>query len=57
MINTLEELFQSNDGQDDVDEGDNDPDLKDEALLKINLHVSIYSRPQLYSAMNVICDM
>ena len=41
MINTLEELFQSNDGQDDVDEGDNDPDLKDEALLKINLHVSI----------------
>ena len=40
MVNSLEELFHSGMGVDQEDE-DDDPDLKDEALLKINLHVSI----------------
>ena len=42
MASTLEELYQSGIGEDGTnsDEGDDDPDLKDEALLKIDLHVS-----------------
>ncbi len=41
MINTLEELYHTGGGQGEEEEGgEDDPDLKDEALLKINLHVS-----------------
>ena len=41
MVNSLEELFHNGMGVDQEEDEDDDPDLKDEALLKINLHVSI----------------
>lgn len=41
MVNTLEELYQSEAGHDTDDGDDDDPDIKDEALLKIDLHVSV----------------
>ncbi len=52
MITTLEDLYHSTDGR-DTEEGEDDPDLKDEALLKIDLHVSenIYCIPIALSSV------